>query len=65
MDEDNNTQKDSNKIKEARWYEIFVYVNNVLSNPKEPIPIGINNSLPSISFYLVFSKTRKTKCVYL
>ena len=46
------THQDTQKTKEARWYAIFVYVNNVLSNPKKPMPIGINNSLPSVSLIL-------------
>ena len=45
-------QQDTQKTKEARWYAIFVYVNNVLSNPKKPMPIGINNALPSVSLIL-------------
>ena len=61
MDEDNNTQKDSNKIKEARWYAIFVYVNNVLSNPKKPMHIGINNSLPSVSLILGIREDEENK----
>ena len=31
-------------INKPRWYEIFVRVNNILSSPKKPMPIGINNS---------------------
>ena len=60
-DEDNNTQKDTNKIKEARWYAIFVYVNNVLSNPIKPMPIGIQNSLPSVNLILGIREDEENK----
>ena len=51
-DWDQTAQKDNNNNKEARWYAIFVHVNNVLSNPKKIMPISINNSIPSISLLI-------------
>ena len=51
-DRDQTAQKDNNKNKEARWYAIFVHINNILSNPKKTMPIGVNNSLPSVSLIL-------------
>ena len=58
---DKPEQKKNNTNKEARWCAIFVHVNNVLSNPKNPMPIGINNSLPSISFILGILEDEENK----
>ena len=51
-DGDQTAQKENNNNEEARWYAIFVHVNNVLSNPKKTMPIGIKNSLPFVSLLI-------------
>ena len=57
---DKPAQKNNNN-KQARWYAIFVHVNNVLSNPKKQMPIGINNSLPSVSLILSILEDEENK----
>ena len=42
----------SNDNSKARWYTIFVHVTNILSSPKNSMPISINNSLPSMCLHL-------------
>ena len=54
-------QKNNNTNKEARWYAIFVHVNNILSNPKKSIPIGIHDSLPSVSLIRGILKDEENK----
>ena len=58
---DKPAQKNNNTNKEARWYAIFVDVNNVLFNPKSPMPIGINNSLHSVSLILGILEVEENK----
>ena len=58
---DKPAQKNNNTNKEARWYAIFVHVNNVLFNPKNPMPIGIHNSLHSVSLILGILEVEENK----
>ena len=43
------TSQDNNK---ARWYAIFVRVTNISSSPKNPMPISIHISPPSMCLHL-------------
>ena len=43
------TSQDNSK---THWYAIFVRVTNISSSPKKPMPISINNSLPSVCLHL-------------
>ena len=47
-----NTTKNSQIVSKARWFAIFVRVANISSSPKKPMPISINNSLPSVCIHL-------------
>ena len=39
-------------VTKPRWCVIFVRINDLSSSPKNPIHIGINNSLPFVSLHL-------------
>ena len=50
-----NTTQNSQIISKARWFAIFVRVTNISPSPKKPMPISINNSLPSVCLHLGIS----------
>ena len=58
---DKPAQKNNNTNKEVRWYAILFMLIIYCLTLKKPMPIGINNSLPSVSLILGILEDEENK----